>query len=96
MAPMLDTSGSTRFKIEEIQNAVLSCLDALDKEDRLMVISFNGRIYLDSELNSNRPPAEPGDRFDRETRRLLEMAGHSNGVSLRNVMSALSLDAGSS
>ncbi|MBZ5499964.1 MAG: VWA domain-containing protein [Acidobacteriia bacterium] len=51
---MMDTSGSTRFKIEEIQNAALTFLCALAPEDRLMVVSFNRRIYLDSELASDR------------------------------------------
>jgi VWFA-related protein len=54
VALMMDTSGSTRFKMEEIQQAALTFLEALGPEDRLMVVSFNNRIYLDSDLSSDR------------------------------------------
>ncbi len=51
---MLDTSGSTIFKHNEIQNAALAFLEALRPEERVMVVSFDSYIYLDSPLTSER------------------------------------------
>ncbi len=51
---MLDTSGSTLFKHREIQNAAQAFVDALRPEDRVMVVSFDSYIYLDSPLTGDR------------------------------------------
>jgi len=50
---MLDASGSTRFKNEEIQNAALAFVRALRPQDHLMIVSLGSRIYLDSELTGD-------------------------------------------
>jgi Ca-activated chloride channel family protein len=54
VALMLDSSSSTRFKNEEIQNAALAFVRALRPQDRLMIVSLGSRIYLDSELTGDR------------------------------------------
>jgi Ca-activated chloride channel family protein len=51
---MLDTSGSTIFKHSEIQNAALAFVEALRPEERVMVVSFDSYIYLDSPLTGDR------------------------------------------
>lgn len=51
---MLDTSGSTIFKHTEIQNAALAFVEALRPEDRVMVVSFDSYIYLDSVFTGDR------------------------------------------
>lgn len=52
---MLDTSGSTIFEHSEIQNAALAFVEALRPEDRVMVVSFDSYIYLDSGFTGDRP-----------------------------------------
>jgi Ca-activated chloride channel family protein len=54
VALMMDSSSSTRFKSEEIQNAALAFFKALRPQDRLMILSLGSRIYLDSELTGDR------------------------------------------
>jgi Ca-activated chloride channel family protein len=51
---LLDTSGSTRFKIEDIQRAALTFVEQLRPQDRLMVVSFDQRVYIDSEFTGDR------------------------------------------
>jgi VWFA-related protein len=51
---LLDTSGSTRFKIEDIQRAALTFVDQLRPQDRVMVVSFDQRVYIDSEFTGDR------------------------------------------
>jgi Ca-activated chloride channel homolog len=51
---MLDTSGSTVFKHTEIQNAALSFVQALRPEERVMIVSFDSYIYLDSPFTTDR------------------------------------------
>lgn len=41
---LLDTSGSTEFKIEDIQNAGISFVNQLKPQDRVMVMSFDDKI----------------------------------------------------
>jgi Ca-activated chloride channel family protein len=54
VALILDTSGSTRFKLEEIQEAALSFIDQLRDQDRVMIVSFDSHVYIDSEFTSDR------------------------------------------
>lgn len=56
MVLMLDTSSSVRARFEEIQRSALAFVEALRPQDRIMVVSFNSRIYVDSELMSDRIP----------------------------------------
>jgi hypothetical protein len=41
---LLDTSGSTEFKMEDIQNAAISFVNQLKEQDRVMVMSFDDKI----------------------------------------------------
>ena len=51
---MIDTSGSTRFKLEEIQNAAIAFVNQLHADDRVMVVSFDDRVRVLSEFTSDR------------------------------------------
>jgi len=54
VALLIDTSLSMRFKEPEIQQAAAGLAPALRPDDRILVISFDSRVYLDSELTSGR------------------------------------------
>jgi VWFA-related protein len=54
VALLIDTSLSMRFSFDEIQRWVLTCSETLRPQDRLMVVSFNSRVYVDSELTGSR------------------------------------------
>ncbi len=54
VALLMDTSSSTRFKLEDIQRAALAFSDQLREQDKLMVVSFDSKIYVDSELTGDR------------------------------------------
>src|SRR3979411_1815907 len=41
---MIDTSGSTRFRLDEIQDAAIAFVNQLQKDDRVMVVSFDDSI----------------------------------------------------
>jgi VWFA-related protein len=41
---MIDTSGSTHFKLEEMQDAAISFVNQLQANDRVMVVSFDEKI----------------------------------------------------
>jgi Ca-activated chloride channel family protein len=51
---MMDTSGSTMFKHDDIQRAALVFLDALRPEERVMIVTFDGNICLDAGLTTDR------------------------------------------
>lgn len=51
---LLDTSNSARFKLEDIQQAALAFVEALREQDRVMIISFDSRIYIDCEFTGDR------------------------------------------
>ena len=46
VALMIDTSGSTRFKLQEIQDAAISFVNQLRADDRVMVVSFSDKIRV--------------------------------------------------
>ena len=50
---LLDTSGSTRFKIEDIQDAAVTFTEQLRPQDRVMVVSFNQRVWVDCEFTND-------------------------------------------
>jgi Ca-activated chloride channel homolog len=60
---MLDTSPSTQFRLEDIQDAAISFVNQLRADDKVMVVSFNGEINVLSELTSDR------GKLDRAIRR---------------------------
>jgi len=43
---MIDTSGSTRFKLGAIQDAAIAFVDQLRADDRVMVVSFSDKIRI--------------------------------------------------
>jgi Ca-activated chloride channel family protein len=54
VALMIDTSGSTRFKLDEIQNAAIAFVGQLRPDDRVMVVSFNDKIRFLSQPTNDR------------------------------------------
>jgi VWFA-related protein len=54
VALVIDTSASTRYRIEEIQDAAISFVDQLRPEDRVMVVSFDEDVRVLSEPTSDR------------------------------------------
>lgn len=51
---MLDTSPSTQFRLEEIQDAATSFVGQLRPDDKVMVVSFNQSIKVLCELTTDR------------------------------------------
>jgi len=51
---MLDTSGSTRFKLEDIQYAAITFVNQLRSDDRVMVVSFDDDIRVLTEFTNDR------------------------------------------
>jgi Ca-activated chloride channel family protein len=54
VALMIDTSGSTRFKLGEIQDAAISFVEQLRPDDKVMVVSFSDKIRVLSQPTSDR------------------------------------------
>jgi VWFA-related protein len=54
VALVIDTSGSTRFKLEDIQQAASAFLDQLRPADRVIVISFDDDVRVLSEATNDR------------------------------------------
>lgn len=54
VALVIDTSNSTHFKLEDIQNAAISFVNQLQPQDRVMVITFDESIKVLSEATSDR------------------------------------------
>jgi VWFA-related protein len=51
---MLDTSGSTRFRLEDIQDAAIAFVNQLRQDDRVMVVSFDDQVRVLSEFTNDR------------------------------------------
>ena len=51
---MLDTSPSTQFRLEDIQDAAISFVDQLRADDKVMVVSFNDDIKMLSDFTTDR------------------------------------------
>jgi Ca-activated chloride channel family protein len=51
---MLDTSPSTQFRLEEIQDAAISFVGQLRADDKVMVVSFNNDVKVLSEFTTDR------------------------------------------
>jgi len=51
---MLDTSQSTRFKLEEIQDAAMSFVNQLQPDDRVMVLTFDDKIRVLTDFTNDR------------------------------------------
>jgi len=55
---MLDTSPSTQFRLEDIQDAAISFVSQLRPDDRVMVVSFNDNIKILSDFTTDRSKLE--------------------------------------
>ena len=51
---MLDTSGSTRFRIEDMQDAAITFVNQLRSDDRVMVVSFDDQVRVLSDFTGDR------------------------------------------
>jgi VWFA-related protein len=51
---LLDTSPSTEFKIEEIQQAAIAFVNLLKPQDRVMVIEFDANVHVLTEATTDR------------------------------------------
>ncbi|MEP6818622.1 MAG: VWA domain-containing protein [bacterium] len=51
---MLDTSGSTRFRLADIQDAAITFVNQLRQDDRVMVVSFDDQVRVLTEFTSDR------------------------------------------
>lgn len=51
---MIDTSGSTRFRIQDIQDAAIAFVNQLRPDDQVMVVSFDDDVRILSEFTGNR------------------------------------------
>lgn len=51
---MLDVSGSTRYKLEDIQDAAIAFVNQLRPDDRVLVVSFEDQIKVLAEATSDR------------------------------------------
>src|SRR6185295_18454377 len=51
---MIDTSASTRFRLEDIQDAAITFVNQLRSDDQVMVVSFDDRIRVLSEFTNDR------------------------------------------
>lgn len=54
VALVIDTSGSTKNKLEEIQDAAIAFVEQLRPDDRVMIVSFNDKIRVLSQPTSDR------------------------------------------
>jgi Ca-activated chloride channel homolog len=54
VALLIDTSGSTRFRLDEIQNAAITFVEQLRPDDRVMVVSFSDKIRVLAQPTSDR------------------------------------------
>lgn len=51
---MIDTSGSTRFRLDEIQDAAITFVNQLRRDDRVMVLSFDDNVSVLTDFTSDR------------------------------------------
>ena len=51
---VLDTSPSTKFRLEDIQDAAITFVNQLRPDDKVMVVSFNNDIKILAELTTDR------------------------------------------
>ena len=69
---LIDTSPSTSFKIEDIQNAATAFVDQLKIEDKVMVITFDESVHVLTDFTSNR----------QEIYKAIRRSSFGNGTSL--------------
>ena len=54
VALVLDTSGSTRFRLEDMQDAAITFVNQLRSDDRVMVVSFDDDVRVLTDFTSDR------------------------------------------
>jgi len=54
VALVIDTSGSTKNKLEEIQDAAITFIEQLRPDDRVMIVAFNDKIRVLAEPTNDR------------------------------------------
>ncbi len=54
VALVLDVSGSTRFKLEDIQDSAMAFVDQLRPQDSVMVVSFDQQVRVEAEFTNDR------------------------------------------
>jgi len=54
LALVLDTSASTRFRIDEMQDAAIAFINQLRPDDRVLVVSFDEEVRVLAEATNNR------------------------------------------
>jgi VWFA-related protein len=54
LALVLDTSASTRFHMEEIQDAAIAFINQLRPDDRVLIVSFDEEVRVLAEATNNR------------------------------------------
>ena len=69
---LLDTSPSTEYKIEEIQDAAIAFTNQLKPQDNVMVIEFDGNVQVLSEITNDR----------QKIHKAIRKADFGNGTSL--------------
>lgn len=51
---MIDTSGSTRFRLEDIQDAAITFVNQLRQDDQVLVVSFDDEVRVQTEFTNDR------------------------------------------
>lgn len=54
VALVIDTSGSTKYRLDEIQDAAIAFVEQLRPDDRVMIVSFNDKIKVLAQPTSDR------------------------------------------
>jgi VWFA-related protein len=62
---LIDTSGSTRFRLDDIQSAAFKFVERLKPTDSVMVMSFDDRIQVHCKATTDRKEIEKGIRRTR-------------------------------
>ena len=62
---LIDTSGSTEYRLEDIQDAAIRFVDKLKPEDSVMVMSFDDRIKVECKATTDRNVIEKAIRHTR-------------------------------
>lgn len=90
---MIDTSGSTRLRLDAIQDAAIAFTNQLRPDDRVMIVSFDDQIRVLSQFTSDRGRlrdairrTEPGDGTKLYDAVDLVMNLHLNNVSGRKAI----------
>jgi len=76
---MLDTSPSTQFRLEEIQEAAITFVNQLRPDDKVMVVSFNEDVKVLSEFTTDRSRLQ----------RAIDRASTNSGTSLYDAVDSV-------